>query len=741
MKLRIIGTLIVSVLAVLTACKPRSNSSTKAIVTKDRQNAVAFLPMRQYSTSSMLEIRAVSCGQDPSLSSGKPEILMNILESGVRIDPAALYYRGTILVTANDSLINIQGYAISHNCRVQLSVPAIGATGFYALFADKKPELEPVRQTIWLALRGPYQGSGSRAPTLDAFISEVLQATRTPAKATAANNLLDERYNPCIPNTAKSAFDKIKYYSCLVESGSPAANYLSKTDNLPEIREKLNKLANELANKQISEGEIDHVADLFGMNFVLGGSMAIRKTGAVARLASYGLDDESADDSGFNLQGGSGASASSQASGQGSSSLTKGSGSLADVNPQYYKRESQSLDRVLVSPEKKSAWDAARERMAANRNKPARDDNPYANNGRLANQKDNGIFDEKKADRYMLPRPKDPKPSSPDQLTVSPPQKDYQPRQQGSTGGFSIDRDKVPGFDPTKPGAVKPPKPFNGDAEVDVPATDSTGKSKNSRTTFVARCKDLGGNPHGVLCVCPNVYEGAQGKKIRGPRLTVNPEDPKELSCSRKREYLAQEQAKEAADLVAKQRKEADDRVAKEKQEYHEPMIAKLDKICKSLNATLSVPSDRIVRRGTLDCICNNKDGTSFSVSDGSVTQSRCPTDQEITQKLQKERQDKFNDFKRLNEDCRKNRHAESYDEKTQRCVCPSGWVYVEKDGKCHWASMAWWYEDAPKEVSHYEQVDRGSWRDAINPLNYLPNPFQDFLDGLEETQERYQRR
>ena len=102
MKLRIIGTLIVSVSVALAACKPRPNSSTKAIVTKDRQNAVAFLPMRQYSTSSLLEIRAVSCGQDPSLSSGKPEVLMNILESGVRIDPAALYYRGTILVIGCD---------------------------------------------------------------------------------------------------------------------------------------------------------------------------------------------------------------------------------------------------------------------------------------------------------------------------------------------------------------------------------------------------------------------------------------------------------------------------------------------------------------------------------------------------------------------------------------------------------------------------------------------------------------
>jgi hypothetical protein len=658
---------------------------------------------------------------------------MNILESGVRIDPAALYYRGTILVTANDSLINIQGYAISHNCRVQLSVPAIGATGFYALFADKTPELEPVRQTIWLALRGPYQGSGSRAPTLDAFISEVLQATRTPAKATAANNLLDERYNPCIPNPANSTFDKLKYYSCLVESGASASNYLSKTDNLPEMREKLNKLANELANKQVSESQIDQVADLFGMNFVMGDSMALRKTGAVARLASYGLDDESADDSGFNLQGGSGASA----SGQGSSSLTKGSGSLADVNPQYYKRESQSLDRVPVSPEKKSAWEAARARIANGRQQSAKDAYPYSTMENQPTRRDSRLYDEKKPDRFMVPRSKDPSPSSADQLLVSPPQKDYQLKGQNGTGGFSTDTKKIPGFDPTKPGAVTIPKPFRDDASVDVPDSKSERQNSPRKSTFATRCEELGGTRHGVMCVCPS--EEKRGQKVRGARLTVNPENPNELSCARKREYLAQEQAKESADRLAQQKKAAADRLTKEKHEYHEPLIAKLDKVCRSLNGTLEVPADRIVQ-GSLRCICNNKNKDGLWLSDNGPTPNRCLTDQEIAQKANKERQEKLNEFRRLDEDCRKNRYAEGYDEQTRRCVCPSGWEYVPDDGKCHWASTAWWYKDTPKEVSHYEQVDRGSWLDAINPINYIPNPFQELLDKIEESKERYQR-
>ena len=700
MKLRIIGTLIVSVSVALAACKPRPNSSTKAIVTKDRQNAVAFLPMRQYSTSSMLEIRAVSCGQDPSLSSGKPEVLMNILESGVRIDPAALYYRGTILVTANDSLINIQGYAISHNCRVQLSVPAIGATGFYALFADKTPELEPVRQTIWLALRGPYRGSGTRAPTLDAFISEVLQATRTSAKASKANELLDQRYNPCVPKSENSAFDKLKYYSCLVESGSPAANYLSKTDNLPEIREKLNKLANEFANKQVSEAQIDQVADLFGMNFVIGGSMAIRKTGAVARLASLGLDQESGSDSGLSLQG-NGASIFGSQTVTKFEPLTKGSGSLSQVNPEYYKRESQSLDRVPVSPEKKPAWDAAREKIAANKPSAAKDTYPYASMDSLAGNTYKGPYDAITSDGVKIPRPNDPAPSAADLLLAPRPQADYRPKPQGgvsspqgASGGFSIDPNKVPGLDPTKPGVVTTPKPFSGNTPVDAPNSNVDDKPAQGATTYASRCKDLGGTVVGVLCVCPD--EGGPNGKVKGARLTVNPENRSEISCTRKREYLAQEQAKEAATLETKKKEE----------------LSRLEQLCRAFNATLALPADRKIlpdnhrEDDRVECVCNNQAANRFSVTLGSYKYAplnQCLTNQQITNK---------------SEDCRNNRNGTGFDAQRGVCTCPDGWVLGESDRKCHWASMAWLYKDAPKEVSHYEKVNEGSWLDRINPFH-----------------------
>ncbi len=714
MKASTIGTLFISFLVSLAACKPLSNSSTKAIVTKDRQNAVAFLPMRQYSTSSMLEIRAVSCGQDPSLSSGKPEILMNILESGVRIDPAALYYRGTILVTANDSLINIQGYAISHNCRVQLSVPAIGATGFYALFADKTPALEPIRQTIWLALRGPYRGSGTRAPTLDAFISEVLQATRTSAKASKANELLDQRYNPCIPKSENSAFDKLKYYSCLVESGSPAANYLSKTDNLPEIREKLTKLANEFANKQVSEAQIDQVVDLFGFNFILGGSMAIRKTGAVARLASLGLDQESGSDSVLSLQG-NGASIFGSQTVTKFEPLTKGSGSLSQVNPEYYKRESQSLDRVPVSPEKKPAWDAAREKIAANKQSAAKDTYPYATMDSLAGNTYKGPYDAINSDGVKIPRPNDPAPSAADLLLAPRPQTDYRPKpqggasgSQGASGGFSMDANKAPGFDPTKPGAVTTPKPFSGNTSVETPDGKVDAQASQSATTYGARCKELGGSMVGVLCVCPD--DGSPGA-----RLTVNPENKAEISCKRKREYLMQEQTKESVELLA-QKKENEKK--QKEQEHLKKVISELEQGCAQNNAKLDLPPDRKPISAPhyyyAYCVCNNKTARRFKIKHVrdpyEPMYDKCNTDEQITTD---------------DERCKKKSNAVGSDGRGN-CVCPSGWVWVSDDRKCHWASMAWLYKDAPKEVSHYEKVNEGSWLDRINP-------FHNFLEKVRE--------
>lgn len=721
MKVITLGRLIIALTIAVTACKQNSASSTKAIVTSDRKNAVAFIPMREYSTKSMLEIRAVSCGKDPSLSSGKPEILMNILESGVRIDPAALYYRGTILVTANDSLINIQGYAISHNCRVQLSVPAIGATGFYALFSDTRPEFDSVRQMTWLALRGPYQEGRGGTPTLDAFVSEVLQATRSPAKAARSTKILDERYNPCLPKTPNSAFNKLERYSCLRESGSNEANYLSKNDNLPEIRQKLKNLADEFANKQISESQIDQVADLFGMNFVMSGNMSIRKTGAVARLASFGLDRESASDSGLSLQGGN--STSDRTSILGSQTvtkfepLTKGSGSLSNVNSEYHKRDSAALERVLRNSEGKSTSELLDAYSKGKKTAPP-DMYPYSKMNNIINSDGSpSIWDGKPSHQYPIiaPRPSDPKPNNWNQLLVSPPQSYYQPKNQGGTGGYSIDTKKVPGFDPTKPGAVTIPKPFSGKTPVDVPDSKVDGPPAQGGATYASRCNDLGGTVVGVLCVCPD--EGGRNGKVQGARLTVNPENPSEISCTRKREYLAQEQAKEASDE------------AKKKSEFQESIISKLDSICRSILGTLRVPADRIVKEGdALACICNNRTNKEVFVSVNKSPPPRCLTDGEIEANiaLQKAKEEtakaqqnydraKYNNEKA--EDCRNNRNGIGYDPEIRRCMCPSGWVYVDDDGKCHWASMAWFYKDAPKEVSHYERADKRPWLDRINPF------------------------
>jgi hypothetical protein len=117
--------------------------------------------------------------------------------------------------------------------------------------------------------------------------------------------------------------------------------------------------------------------------------------------------------------------------------------------------------------------------------------------------------------------------------------------------------------------------------------------------------------------VCPD--EGGRNGKVQGARLTVNPENPSEISCTRKREYLAQEQAKEASDE------------AKKKSEFQESIISKLDGICRSILGTLRVPADRIVKEGeALACICNNRTNKEVFVSVNKSPPPRCLTDGEI---------------------------------------------------------------------------------------------------------------
>ena len=255
---------------ITTACKQlNSASDTKALVSADRNNAAAMIPMRSFQSRSLMEFRFVKCIASTDGTKYTPENYINVIEVGVRLDPTSFYYTGATLLNPNGALFKYKDYDIARHCTVDLSVPPLTAKSFVHLFTQDSAEFKKLQQTLWLGIRGPYGELGHEYDAVfDTFARETLSAAPN-QNSVSQKNILDIRYNPCVDTTiAAFQFDKKSQYSCLRSSPDKFGNYLATSMNLPDFVSSFKKLDGIARSTQITTKQLVAIENLFGIKFL-----------------------------------------------------------------------------------------------------------------------------------------------------------------------------------------------------------------------------------------------------------------------------------------------------------------------------------------------------------------------------------------------------------------------------------------------------------------------------------------